>query len=162
MDCSPPGSSVHGTSQARILEQVAISFSRRSFQPRDQTRVPCLQADFLPLSHQGRPIPSVRVHYKDWQIFQGVSGYLFRYKYESKSEVAQQCPTLCDPMDCIAYQAPRSMEFSRQESWSGCHLLLQGIFPTQGSNPGLPHCRQTLYHLSHQGRHKYKYMQSNN
>ena len=35
----------------------------------------------------------------------------------------------------------------------GCHFLLQGIFPTQGSNPGLPHCRQTLYHLSHQGSH---------
>ena len=33
----------------------------------------------------------------------------------------------------------------------GCHFLLQGIFPTQGSNPGLPHCRQTLYRLSHQG-----------
>ena len=35
----------------------------------------------------------------------------------------------------------------------GCHFLLQGIFPTQGSNPGLLHCRQTLYHLSHQGNH---------
>ena len=34
----------------------------------------------------------------------------------------------------------------------GCHALLRGIFPTQGSNPGLPHCRQILYHLSHQGR----------
>ena len=33
----------------------------------------------------------------------------------------------------------------------GCHFLLQGIFQTQGSNPGLPHCRQMLYHLSHQG-----------
>ena len=32
-----------------------------------------------------------------------------------------------------------------------CHFLLQGILPTQGSNPGLPHCRQTLYRLSHQG-----------
>ena len=32
-----------------------------------------------------------------------------------------------------------------------CHFLLQGIFPTQGSNPGLLHCRQTLYRLSHQG-----------
>ena len=31
------------------------------------------------------------------------------------------------------------------------HALLQGIFPTQGSNPGLPHCRWILYHLSHQG-----------
>ena len=32
-----------------------------------------------------------------------------------------------------------------------CHFLLQEIFPTQGSNPGLPHCRQLLYHLNHQG-----------
>ena len=32
-----------------------------------------------------------------------------------------------------------------------CHFLLQGIFPTQGSNPGLPHCRQTLYRLNHLG-----------
>ena len=31
----------------------------------------------------------------------------------------------------------------------GCHFLLQRIFPTQGSNPGLPHCRQMVYHLSH-------------
>ena len=33
-----------------------------------------------------------------------------------------------------------------------CQFLLQGIFPTQGLNLGLPHCRQTLYHLSHQGK----------
>ena len=33
----------------------------------------------------------------------------------------------------------------------GCHFLLQGIFPIQGLNPGLPHCTQTLYRLSHQG-----------
>ena len=36
----------------------------------------------------------------------------------------------------------------------GCHFLLQGIFLTQGSNLGLSHCRQTLYHLSHQGSPK--------
>ena len=39
MDCSPPGSSVHGDSQARILEWVAMPFSRGSTQPRDQTQV---------------------------------------------------------------------------------------------------------------------------
>ena len=44
----------------------------------------------------------------------------------------------------VAYQAPPSMGFPRQEYWSGCHFLFQGIFLTQGSNPGLPHCRQTL------------------
>ena len=35
----------------------------------------------------------------------------------------------------------------------GCHALLQGIFPTQGSKPGILHCRQILYHLSHQEAH---------
>ena len=38
-----------------------------------------------------------------------------------------------------------------QNTGVGSHCLLQGIFPTQGSNPGLPHCRQILYQLSHQG-----------
>ena len=38
----------------------------------------------------------------------------------------------------------------------GCHFLLQGIFPTQGLNPGLPHCRQILYQLSQKGRIKRK------
>ena len=38
----------------------------------------------------------------------------------------------------------------------GSHSLLQGIFPTQGSNLALPHCRQILYHLNHQGRPREK------
>ena len=50
----------------------------------------------------------------------------------------------------IAYQAPPSVEFSRQEYGVGCHFLLQGIFLTQGSNLGLPHFGQMLYPLSHQ------------
>ena len=61
-------------------------------------------------------------------------------------KVAQLGLTLCDP---IAYT--QSMAFSRQEYWSGHLSLLQGIFPTQGSNPGFPHCRQILYRLSHKG-----------
>ena len=51
----------------------------------------------------------------------------------------------------VAHQAPLSMGFSRQEYWSGLPFLLQGIFPTQGLNPGLPHCGLTLYRLSHRG-----------
>ena len=47
MDCSPPGSSVHGVLQARILEWVAISFSRGSSQPRDQTLVSCTAGKFF-------------------------------------------------------------------------------------------------------------------
>ena len=53
MDCSPPGSSIHGILQARILEWVAISFSRGSSWPWNWTQSPALQADSLPLSHQG-------------------------------------------------------------------------------------------------------------
>ena len=47
MDCSPPGSSVHGIFEARILEQVAISFSRGSSRPRDQTCVSCIGRQIL-------------------------------------------------------------------------------------------------------------------
>ena len=58
MDCSLPGSSVHGISQARILEWVAFSYSRRSSRPRDQSSsLSHWQADSLPMSHQGSPFP---------------------------------------------------------------------------------------------------------
>ena len=63
--------------------------------------------------------------------------------------VAQSCLTLCNTMD--SRQAPLSMEFFRQEYWSGLLFPSSGIFPTQGSNPGLLHYRQILYHLSYQG-----------
>ena len=44
---------------------------------------------------------------------------------------AQSCPTLCDPMDCVAFQAPLSIGFSRQECWSGLPFSSpEGIFPT--------------------------------
>ena len=49
----------------------------------------------------------------------------------------------------VAYQAPLSMGFSRQGYWSGLPFPSPGIFPTQGSNSGVLHCRQTLYRLSH-------------
>ena len=51
----------------------------------------------------------------------------------------------------VAHQAPLSMGFTREEYWNGLHSLLQGIFLTQGSNLDFLHCRQILYHLSHQG-----------
>ena len=51
----------------------------------------------------------------------------------------------------VAHQTPLFMEYSSQEYWSDCHSLLQGIFPTQGKNPRLLHCKLILYCLSHQG-----------
>ena len=59
MDCSPPGSSVHGISQARILEWVATSFSRGSSWLRDQTHIPCIGRQILyHSSHQGSNNPA--------------------------------------------------------------------------------------------------------
>ena len=51
----------------------------------------------------------------------------------------------------VAYQASPSRDFPGKNTGVGCHFLLQQIFLTPGLNPGLPHCRQPLYHLSHQG-----------
>ena len=48
-------------------------------------------------------------------------------------------------------QTIQSLKFSRPHTGEGCHSLLQEIFPTQGSNPGLPHCRRILYQLSYKG-----------
>ena len=47
--------------------------------------------------------------------------------------------------------APLSWDSPGKGTGVGCYFLLQGIFPTQGLNPGLPHCRRTLYRLSHSG-----------
>ena len=65
--------------------------------------------------------------------------------------VTQLCPTLCDPMDCSPPKLLGPWGFPGKSTGVGCHALLQGISLTQGSNPGIPHCRQTFYRLSHQG-----------
>ena len=79
MDCSPPGSSVHGISQARILEWVAISYSRGPSPPRDQTRVFCISC---------------------------IDRWILYYRATWKTPhfivvfpVTKSCPTLCDSMD---------------------------------------------------------------
>ena len=81
--------------------------------------------------------------------------FLSHWRGESVSEVAQSCLTLYDPIT-VAYQAPPSMEFSRQEYWSGLPFTSPGDLPNPGINPGLPHCRQTLYCLSYQRSPKEK------
>ena len=54
-------------------------------------------------------------------------------------------------MDCSPPGSSVHGDSSGKNTEVGCHALLQEIFPTQGSNPDLPHCRQILYHLSYQG-----------
>ena len=62
MDCSLPGSSVHGISQARVLEWVAISSSRGSSLPRDGSRVSCTGARFFTSEPPGKPVSLYSLH----------------------------------------------------------------------------------------------------
>ena len=65
--------------------------------------------------------------------------------YFKKVKVAQSYSTLCDSTDFSPWYS------LGQKSGAGSLSLLQGIFPTQGSNPGLPHCQRILYQMSHKG-----------
>ena len=105
MDCSPPGSSVHAIFQARILEWVAISFSRGSSQPRDRTRVSCTAGRF----------------FTNWAT---------REK-ERKVKLLSLVQLFATPWT-VAYKAPPSMGFSRQEYWSGLPFPSPGDLPDPG------------------------------
>ena len=108
IDCSLSGSSIHGIFQARVLEWTAISFSRGSSRPRTRT----------PVSH--------------------IAGRFFTIWATRESEVAQPCPTLCDPMESSLHQAPPSVGFSRQEYWSGLPFPSPGNLPDPGIEPRSP------------------------
>ena len=71
--------------------------------------------------------------------------------WNSHISSVQSRPTLCNPMDCSLPGSSIHGIFPGKNTEVGYHFLLQGIFLTHGSNLGLLHCRQTLYHLSHQG-----------
>ena len=72
-------------------------------------------------------------------------------KLWGKVLVTQSCPTLCHPMGCSVLGSSVHEDSPGKSTGVGSHSLLQGISLTQGSNPGLPHCRRILYHLSPQG-----------
>ena len=127
MDSSLPGSSVHGNSQARILKWVAISSSRGSSWLRDQTHIACV-------SHIDRWILH---HCTTWEA---------QVSIESESE---SCSVVSKSLRSHGLYSPWNS--SGQNTGVGSLSFLQGIFPTQGSNPGLSHCRQILYQLSHKG-----------
>ena len=71
--------------------------------------------------------------------------YMLVYLYIMKSE---SCSVVSDSLQPHGLHSPWNSP--GQNTGVGSLSRLQGIFPTQGSNPGLPHCRQILYHLSHQ------------
>ena len=81
---------------------------------------------------------------------------------------AESCPTRCNPMDWSPPCSSVHGNSPGKNSGVCCHALVQGIFPTQGLNPGLPHCWRILYCLSHQGNPRilewviYPLLQGNN
>ena len=126
MDCSPPGSSVHGISQARILEWVAISFSGDLPHPGTEPAAPALAGRFLPLAG-------------------GFFYHLCKVMWCAVlllCLVTQTCLTLRDPTDCSPPGSSIHGDSPGKNTVVGCQALLQGIFPTQGLNPGLLCCRQ--------------------
>ena len=115
----------HGISQERLLEWVAIYYSRGSSLTRDRTYISCIgKIDSLPPSYQGSPV--LRVSPSTVLDSLGPRGL-------------QLARLLCP------WNSPG------KNTGVGCNFILQRIFPTQGLNLDLLHYRQILYHLSHQG-----------
>ena len=126
MDYSLPGSSLYGILQARILEWVAISFSRGS--------------GIQPMS------PALAGGFFTTEIFFFLkSPYLLKVKVLA----TQSCLTLCDSMDCCP---PGSSVHGILQAriLEGLPGPPPGDFPTQGLSPGFLHHERIFYHLSHQ------------
>ena len=162
---TPVDYTVHGILQARTLEWVAFLYSRGSSQPGIEPRSLTLQVDSLPAEPQGKPKNTVvgilsLLHwiFPTQELSQGpcmAGGFFTNWAIReaqpitvlwcSNSSLVKvkllSCVWLFVTPWTLAYQAPLSTGFSRQGTGVGCHFLLQGIFPTQGLNLDLPHCR---------------------
>ena len=88
MDCSPPGSSVHGMLQARILECVAISFSRGSSWPRDWTLVSCIAGRFFTI----------------WATREGGANQVGTLQLDGGTEIATETLTSCSGLQIMSFQ----------------------------------------------------------
>ena len=115
--------------------------------PRIKPRSSALQTDSLPSELPGKPSGEYK---------KGLSlsiGDMINEMslIQSRCLVTQSWPALCDPMDCSLPGSSVHGDSPGKNTGTGLHALLQGIFPTQGSNPGVPHCRWILYRLSHHG-----------
>jgi len=92
-----------------------------------------------------------------WLLFLQISVFFVPFSFSVillkwwEVKVAQSCLTFYELIDCSLPGSSVHGVLQAANTRVGSHSLLQGIFPAQGSNPGLPHCRQILYHLSHQG-----------
>ena len=117
--CNPRDYTAHGILRARILEWVAFPFSRGSSQPRGQTRSPTLQADSLLAKPQRKPIEKFCLLLVEFFFF-----FLIEPKILCKFQVKVKVKSLSHvrlfvTLWTIAHHSPLSIEFSKQEYWSG-------------------------------------------
>ena len=100
----------------------------------------------------------MNIHYLSFQMYSSHSFKLFLL-LDIHTCVCVSCSVTydCAISWTIANQAPLSMGFSRQESWSGLPFPSPGDLPNPGSNLRLLHCRWILYQLSYQGSPRYSY-----
>ena len=144
MNCSPSGSSIHGIFQARILEGVAISYSRGSSLLRDWTcnSSAALAGRFFTTKPCGKPHA-----YLIYLIFVkclpdtsyyaiALNHYIYSTLYMLSCSVVSS--SLWPHGLYVAHQAPVSMGFSRQEYWSGLPLPAPGNLPDPGIKPVSP------------------------
>ena len=97
-------------------------------------------------------INTLHTHHRHTHTYIQIYTHLFLYICEYVlCLIAQSCLTLCNPMDCSPPGSSVHGDSPGSNTGVGCHALLQGIFPTQGSHQGLRYCRQILYCLSLQG-----------
>ena len=80
-----------------------------------------------------------------------LQGRIQKMEVQSMCLVSQSCLTFCDPMNGKPLGSSVHGNSPSKNTGVGCHALLQGIFPTQGLNLGLPFCRCILYCLSNRG-----------
>ena len=95
--------------------------------------------------HQKRTFSIIKMHMYTWILVKSTGNITGAFLGGVKVLVIQLCPTLCDPIDC-------PWDSSGKNTGVGNHSLLQGIFPTQGLNLGLLHCRQILHGLRYQSQ----------
>ena len=156
--CSPPDSSVHGISQARILEWAAVSFSG-IFPSQGLNPPPCITGRFLTTEPPGKPHLTCMVDIillaqftKSFANFIGTNCILTllpKLIRKWKKALSLSHAGLFVTPRMVAHQAPLSLGLSRQAYWSGLPFLSPGDLPNSGSNPGLLHCGKILYLLSH-------------
>ena len=166
MDCNPSGSSVHRIFQARILEWIAISFSRGSSQPRDGTRVSHTVGRFFTIwatreTHNRNTILSPSNLTSEYQyIFLKYQYIIERSFLDSEvgnkddlflrnvnSSVTESCPTLFDPMDCSTPGFP-VLHYLLQCAQTHVHQVSDVIQP---SHPLLPPSPPAFNLSQHQG-----------